>query len=468
MKINPSIFKAYDIRGIYPNDINEEIIKKITRAIYYFFAKTLKKSSLKIVLGYDMRLSSPPLYQSVRDTLVNLGTTVIDIGMVPTPTVYFYSLFAKADAGIQISASHNPPQWNGLKFFYCQGNKIYKASRELGMEEVKKLVTEKTDLLKNIPQRKGRIIKVKEALQKEMELAVNIVKPKIKKLKIAVDPANTMGILMFDQLWKKIPANVIKLNYDLDGNMPSHEANPLKFETLKELQKTVIDKKADLGIATDGDADRVFFIDENGEIIPSTLISSLITEDILKKEPNNKILCDVRYVNNVKNIVAKFKGEFILAPVGHALITKSLNENQAAFCGESSGHYYFRETGGAESTIRVILTILHLLSTTKKSLSQLVKEIKSSFESGEYNYHLTSNLTLQDIFNSLKEKFADDGKVIFLDGLTIEYPSWRFNIRGSNTEPLIRLNVEADNKKTLENKLKNLQLFFGKLGLKKA
>lgn len=467
MKINPSIFKAYDIRGIYPDDINESIAKEIAKAIYYFFTQKLDRSSLKIVLGYDMRLSSPQIYQSVRDTLVDYGAEVIDIGLVPTPTVYFYSLFAQADGGIQISASHNPPQWNGFKFFYCQDNKIYKASKELGMEEVKKLITEEAFLLKNLPQKKGKIIKVNNALQKEMELALNIVKPKINKLKIAVDPANTMGIMMFNQLWEAIPADVIKLNYDLDGNMPSHEANPLKFETLKELQKAVIEKKADLGIATDGDADRVFFIDEKGEIIPSTLISSLIAQQILKKEPNNKILCDVRYVNNVKSIVREYNGQFILAPVGHALITKSLNENHAAFCGESSGHYYFKETGGAESTIRVILTIIHLMTTTKKSLSQLVKEVKSSFESGEYNYHLTPNLHLEDVSNYLKEKFAD-GEIILLDGLTIEYPHWRFNIRGSNTEPLIRLNVEADNKETMENKLKNLQLIFEKLGLKKA
>lgn len=467
MKINPSIFKAYDIRGVYPDDINEEIANDITKAIYFFFSQTLKKKSLKIVLGHDMRLSSPNIYQSIKKTLLGLGGTILDIGLVPTPTVYFYSLFRQADGGIQISASHNPPQWNGLKFFFCRNKKINKASKEWGMEEVKKLVIEDSDLLKKMPQKNGKVIKIDDAIEKEIDFAFKIIKPKIDKVKIVVDPANTMGILIFDQLWKKIKATVIKLNYTLDGTMPSHEANPLKFETLKELQKKVIEEKADIGIATDGDADRVFFVDEKGKIVPSTLVSSLIAREILKKKPGSKIVCDIRYVNNVKNIVQQYGDKFLIAPVGHALITKKINDAGAAFCGESSGHYYFHETGGAESTIRVILTLLQLITSSKKSLSQITDEVKTSFESGEYNYHLKENLTLNDLFNRLKKSFSD-GKIITLDGLTIEYSNWRFNLRGSNTEPLVRLNIEADSLSIMEKKLKELQQLFEETGLKMA
>ncbi len=462
MKINPKIFKAYDIRGIYPTEINEEIITKIVKAIYFYFSNKLKKQVLKVGIGRDMRLSSPNLYDQSINSLLKLGANVYQLGMVPTPTVYFSVIDKHLDVGIQISASHNPPEWNGVKFFYCSDGKLYKASKEMGMEEVKNLVLSDKVGLKNT--KKGNLYEVKDILKREIDFAFKLVNPKIKNLKIVVDPANTMGILMFDELWKRLPVEVIKLNYQLDGKMPSHEANPLKFETLKDLQKRVIKEKADLGIATDGDADRVFFIDEKGEIVPSSLISSLIAQEILLKHPGSPLLADVRYTNNIKNIVEKYKGNFILSPVGHALITKKMNEYNALFCGESSGHYYFKETGGAESTVRVILTILNLISRKKTSLSRLVKGVQSSYESGEVNYKLPSHLTLNDLFKKIKVSYQDK-QIIEIDGLTIENKDWRFNLRGSNTEPLVRLNLEAKNKQILNNKLLAIKEFLTNQGL---
>ncbi len=456
MKINPSIFKAYDIRGIYPVDINEEVIKRIIKAIYFYFSRKLKKEILKVAVGCDMRLSSPNLYNQSINSLLEMGANVYQLGMLPTPTVYFSSIDNQLDVGIQISASHNPPEWNGIKFFYCSQGKIYKASKEMGMEEVKNLVLSKKIQLKKT--KKGQLFKIKDTVKKEVEFAFKLVAPKIKKLKVVVDPANTMGILMFDELWKRLPVEAIRLNYQLDGSMPSHEANPLKFETLKDLQKRVIREKADLGIATDGDADRVFFIDEKGQIIPSSLISALIAKEVLLRYPNASIMADVRYTNNIKNIVEKYHGNFIISPVGHALITKKMNENNALFCGESSGHYYFRETGGAESTIRVIITILDLISKKNTSLSKLVKEVQSSYESGETNYKLPQHLTLANLFNKIK-KLYQNKEIIEIDGLTIENKNWRFNLRGSNTEPLVRLNLEAKNRKILDDKLLETKKF---------
>ncbi len=450
MKINPNIFKAYDIRGIYPIDINEQVIKKIIKTIYFYFSHKLKKEVLKVGIGYDMRLSSFKLYDQSINSLLEMGGNVYSFGMVPTPTVYFSTIVNQLDVGIQISASHNPPEWNGIKFFYCHQGKIYKASKEMGMEEVKNLVlSDRIELKKT---KKGNLYKIKDALKKEFDFAFELVNPNIKKLKIVVDPANTMGILMFEELWKRLKVEVIKLNYQLDGRMPSHEANPLKFETLKDLQKNVIEKRADLGIATDGDADRVFFVDEKGQIIPSSLISSLIAKEILVHYPNSSIMTDVRYTNNLKNIVEKYRGIFILSPVGHALITKKMNENNVFFCGESSGHYYFKETGGAESTIRVIITLLDLISKKNAPLSQLVKKVQSSYESGEINYHLPQNLPLVNLFKKIKSLYQNK-KIIEIDGLTIENKDWRFNLRGSNTEPLVRLNVEANNENLLGKKL---------------
>lgn len=462
MKINPHIFKAYDIRGIYPTEINEEIIKKIIKAIYFYFSNKLNKEVLKVGIGCDMRISSPILYKESVKSLLEIGASVYELDMVPTPTVYFSAINYHLDVGIQISASHNPPEWNGIKFFYCHKGKIYKASKEMGMEEVKNLVLTKEIGIKK--SKKGTLHRIKNSLEKEVDFAFELVQPKIKKLKIVVDPANTMGILMFNELWKRLPVEVIKLNYQLDGKMPSHEANPLKFETLKDLQKQVVKEKADVGIATDGDADRVFFIDEKGQIVPSSLISSLIAQEILFHHPNASIMADVRYTDNIKNIVEKYQGKFILSPVGHALITKKLNENNALFCGESSGHYYFKETGGTESTVRTIITILGLISRSKISLSKLVKEVQSSYESGEINYKLPSQLTIADLFKNIKMSYQNK-QIIEIDGLTIQNKDWRFNLRGSNTEPLIRLNLEAKNKKILDNKLLEIKKLLINQGL---
>lgn len=450
MKINPNIFKAYDIRGIYPTDINETVISKIIKAIYFYFSDKLNKEVLKVGIGCDMRISSPILYQKSVKSLLEIGASVYELGMVPTPTVYFAAINYHLDVGIQISASHNPPEWNGVKFFYCHQGKIYKASKEMGMEAIKNLVL--TEEIETKKTKKGTLHQIKDSLKKEVDFAFELVQPKINKLKIVVDPANTMGIIMFNELWKRLPVQVIKLNYQLDGRMPSHEANPLKFETLKDLQEQVVKEKADLGIATDGDADRVFFIDETGQIIPSSLISSLIAREIFLDHPNALIMADVRYTNNIKNVVEKYRGKFIVSPVGHALITKKLNEHNAFFCGESSGHYYFKETGGAESTVRVIITILDLISRSKTSLSKLVKEVQSSYESGEINYQLPKQLTMAELFKKIKMSYRNK-QIVEVDGLTIQDNDWRFNLRGSNTEPLIRLNLEAKNKQILNNKL---------------
>jgi len=462
MKINPTIFKAYDIRGIYPQDLNEENIEKIVQAIYLYLSKTLNKENLTLVLGRDMRQSSPTLFEKAKQTLYQMGATIIDIDLATTPTNYFVAHHFQFDGGIQITASHNPPQWNGLKFFFCRDQQIFKASKILGMEEVKQMVL--TNSL-TVSKKAGKIEEKKEAVKDEVKFTYSLVQPKHKKFKIVVDPANAMGILLFDEIFKIYEAEVIKLNYYLDGTFPAHEANPLKFETLKQLQETVIAQKADLGIATDGDADRIFFVDDQGKIISSTLISALIADEILKKEKGGGILCDVRYVYNVKNIVEKNQGKFYLAPVGHALITKKLNEVKAVFCGESSGHYYFKEYGGAESAVRVIFTVFDVLAKSSETLSTLIKKYQSAFESGEMNFTIPTHLTLEQIFEKISQQYPQS-KIDRLDGLTIELNDFRFNLRGSNTEPLIRLNCEAFDEKILKEEFEQLKQFLLDLGLK--
>ncbi len=450
--MNPGIFRAYDIRGIYPQDINETNIIIVIKAIYQFFSEKLNKKDLTIVIGRDMRLSSPGLNEVARKTLLELGATIVDIGLSSTPTVYFAVYHNKYDAGIQISASHNPKEWNGIKFFYRSGNKLIKVSKNTGMDEVKDLA------LKNqfpAPTNQGKLIN-KQTIKDEVDYAFNLVKPKINKFKVIADTANAMGSLYLEEIFKRTDCELIKMNFELDGNMPVHEANPIKFETLKSLQERIIKEKADFGIATDGDGDRIFFIDEKGQIIPSTLISALIAREILSKNKNEKILVDIRYTKNTVKVVKDFGGTPIINMVGHALITETLNKENGAFSGESSGHFFFRETGGAESSVRVIYYVMDVLSKYNKPLSKIATELMSSYESGEFNFKLPENENNQSFLEKIGENFKD-GKIDWMDGISVDFPDWRFNIRGSNNEPLIRLNLEADNEALMKQKLEKVK-----------
>lgn len=450
MQINPSIFKAYDIRGVYPQEINEENIEIIILAIYTFFVRDLKKQNLHIVLGRDMRVSSPSLFEKAKNVLLELGATVIDAGLVSTPTFYFAILDNSSDAGIQISASHNPKEYNGIKFAKRVGKSLVKIGKTTGMEEIKKLVESQNFI---DPQDGGRVIEKHSIVKDEVEMAFKKVHSSgIKKMKVVADPGNAMGALYIEELFRNLPCELIKMNFELDGTFPSHQPDPLQFDTLKELQKRVITEKADLGIAPDGDGDRVFFIDERGEVIPATLISSLIAQEVLKKTPNQKVIVDIRYTRNVEHTVQKNNGKISISKVGHALITEQLNNEGAVFAGESSGHFYFKETGGAESSVLVILYVLEAMSREGKLISDIVSQLSTSYESGEMNFVLPDLSQAKTILKEIAN-MHNKAEISWLDGLDVSYPRWRFNIRTSNTEPLIRLNLEAVDQKTLRSNL---------------
>lgn len=464
MIIKSSIFKAYDIRGIYPEEINEKNFSQIIKAIYVFYKKTLHKDKLKIVVGRDMRLSSPQLHKIAVKTLVDLGNEVVDIGLVTTPTVYYAVLKYQTDAGIQISASHNPRQYNGVKFVYRKGNQLVKVSAVTGMKEVKKNYLENK---LNLKEKKGQLIIKTDTLTTEINDAIKELKVNsLKKLKIVADPGNAMGSLYIQAICKRFGLNLIKMNFKLDGTFPNHQPDPLKFHLLKDLQKKVIKEKADLGMATDGDGDRIFFITEKGEIVRATIIASFLAKEILAKKPGRKILVDVRDTKNVFNTCKKYGGVAVLSKVGHALITERLNRVKAAFAGESSGHYYFEETGGAESSIRAILFLLKALTTSRLPMSKLLKSYQTAIESGEYNFVLDKSITGKQVMEIISRDYSD-GKFSQLNGIAIDYPSWRFSIRTSNTEPLLRLNVEADTDKLMKTKLKELTDKILKLGAKR-
>jgi len=465
MMINPNIFKSYDIRGLWPREINEKNIEFIAKAIATFFIKNLPQNDFSLVLGYDIRFSSPKIYEIFKKIFLNYGATVYDLGLIPTPTVYFAIFHLNASFGIQISASHNPKNYNGIKICYRKDTQLVKVGKNTGMTKIKSYALKNN--FSSFSSKKGRLIKVENIIETEIEKALSDLKIKnIKPLKILVDPANAMGILYFEKLKDKLPVQIEMINGQLDGSFPSHQPDPLQFDLWKELQDEVLKRKADLGIMIDGDADRVFFIDEKGKIIPATLTTCLILEKIFALKPKSKILVDIRYLLNVKSQVKKFGGSLNISPVGHALITTQLNEQKAVFAGESSGHYYFEDIGGGESLIRVILLILQILSEKNQPFSELIQSVQAAYESGEINFVRNANENSKEILEKVAKNFQD-GEISWLDGVSVSYKDWRFNIRASNTEPLLRLNVEGFDKKKVDKKTEKLVSLLLSLGLQK-
>ncbi len=463
MKINPKIFKAYDIRGIYPQDLNAEIAQKVVQGIHRFFSEALEKQVYTVGIGRDMRLSSPEIYESVKSTLERYGLKIHDLGLVSTPGIYYAALKLNLDGIIQITASHNPKEYNGLKFLIRRGDRLVKASGKFGIPKVKDYVLSEDFL--PFSNKKGEIIKQenfdKVFVEDTLKYFGSFEPPKIK---VVVDTANAMGVLFLKPLFERLGMKTIFINEELDGSFPSHEADPLKPKNLKQLQEEVLKQKADLGIAPDGDGDRIFFVGEKGEIIPPTRITSLVAKKVFEERKGKRAVVDVRYVRNVQRIAEEFGGEIILTRVGHAFITEKVNETKAFFAGESSGHYYFYDFGGGENSLLPLLYLLKEVYETGKSVSQIIFSLSLVYESGEINFRIPEGKTSQEVFNSVEKRFSD-GKVVKIDGLTVEFEEWRFNFRASNTEPLIRLNLEADEKEILDQKLQELLDYLKSLGV---
>lgn len=445
------IFKSYDIRGVYPSEINEENVVPIVRAIYKFFQQSANtQKSLKIVIGRDMRISSPSIFEAITKTLLDLGAEVIDVGLVSTPTFYFAVLNYDYDCGIQISASHNPKEYNGLKIVRRIERGILKIGKPTGMEDIKKMVIEGVEFE---DAEKGKITKHEGVLKDEVANAFKIAgNPKLKKFKIVADPANAMGALYIEELAKNIYCELVKMNFELDGTFPVHQPDPIQFDTLVDLQKRVVEEGADLGLAPDGDADRLYFIDEKGQIVLPSSITSLVVRELLQGKKGGKVLVDLKYVFTPKKNVEEFGGELVISKTGHAYITEAMHKNEGLFAGEASGHFYFGETGGAESPMPVILMILAIMTRENKPLSVLAEEVRSSHESGEINFKVKN---AEEIMEKLKESYAD-GEFSDLDGIAINYPDWRFSLRSSNTEPLLRLNIETHQNIDVEGKKKEI------------
>jgi len=431
MGINKKIFKAYDIRGIYPREINEEAISQIGCALAIFL------KAKQILVGRDMRLSSDDLFKALSESIIKQGVDVIDIGKVSSDSLYFAS--GKLNLpGIMITASHLESQYNGLKI--CQKDAI-PVGEINGLPEIAELSN--NCLSANREKSLGKIIK-KDILNDYVEHALSFINiSHLKELKIVVDAGNGMAGKIIPLVFEKIPCTIIPLYFELDGSFPNHLANPIEKKNLAELQKKVLSEKADFGMAFDGDGDRVFFIDEKAQTISSSLIMSLIAKEILEKESGQKIIYNAVCSHIVPETIKDYGGIPLRERVGHSFIKKRMKETDAFFAGEHSGHYYFRDNFRADSGLIASLFIISVFSKQDKKFSEMIKPFRKYYNIEETNFSVEDKGKILEKI----EKEYQDGKISHLDGLTIEYANWWFNLRPSNTESLIRLNLEADDEK---------------------
>lgn len=438
--MNASIFKSYDIRGIYPGEIDEDTAYRIGRATAQHF------SLRTVAVGRDIRESSPSLFHELARGLAEGGADVLDLGLVTTPMVYFASNRLDVDAAISVTASHNPPEYNGMKIALRGALPV---GLESGLSEIRDLVTDGSF---GTPEHIGSIVEtdIKPAYYAFFASFTDL---HDRRFSVVIDTANAMGILelpIYDQIASNV--SVTNLWNDLTRPFACHEANPLKLETLDELRAKVTESGADLGIAYDGDADRVGFIDEKGDIIPMDLMTALLSEIILQKKPGSTILYDLRSSRAVREIIGEQGGKALECKVGHANIKRQMREAGAVFAGELSGHYYFEENSFAEAGTLPAILLLNLMAETGKPISELVAGARRYFHSGEINSEVHDK---DRVLSTLRARYAD-GKQSELDGLKVEYPTWWFNVRPSNTEPLLRLNLEAETPEMMEEKKEEL------------
>jgi phosphomannomutase len=430
------IFKAYDVRGVYPSELDEDLAYKIGRSFVTLLKEEYKSNgNLKIVVSSDMRISSPSLKKSLINGVIDQGADVVDIGLASSPTFYFAVAFYGYDGGIIVSASHNPKEYNGFKFVREKARAV---SKETGIYTIRDLVEKNVFIKSN----KGKISRMDNVLTDQIKHDLNYSDiSKIKKFRIVVDPANAMGAQYLDALFSKIPADIIKINFELDGTFPAHQADPLQDENMSDLQMRVLADKADLGIATDGDGDRIFFVDDKGETVPPYILRSLLAKIFLRDEPGSKICYDIRPGRITRDVIVENGGKPIITRVGHSLIKEKMIEENAYFAGESSGHFFLRfDEGYYEAPVVVILKILEELSISGKSLSNLITPYKKYYHSGEINSKVSDK---DKVIKNLAYIFSDAKDINYIDGLTVEYDDYWFNVRPSNTEPLLRLNLEA-------------------------
>ena len=438
--IDPSIFKAYDIRGTCPDQINKEIAGKIGRGLVAY----LEPKS--VVVGRDMRLSSPEVREGLIEGITAGGADVVDIGLVSTDCMYFAVGKYGYDAGVMITASHNPPEYNGFKM--CKKDAV-PLSGEAGLDRIQETV-----LKDDFPpaSKLGKVEKRDVDDDYVSHILSFVDKGKIMPFKLAIDAGNGMAGKIVPKLFAHLPCQVIPMFFELDGSFPNHPASPIEPENIAPLRERVLGEKADLGAAFDGDADRMFLVDENANPLGGDMVTALVAKSLLLKEKGATILYNLICSKAVPELIEAEGGKPIRTRVGHALIKPLMKKHNAVFGGEHSGHFYFRNNWFADSGLIALVVCLELISEEDRPLSDLVRSIDTYVRSGEINSRL------ENIPQKLSqiERHYSEGKIDHLDGLTVDFGEWWFNLRPSNTEPLVRLNVEAASKEMLDRKTAEL------------
>lgn len=439
MKYNPSIFKAYDIRGIYPKELNEKIAKYIGNA----FAQINREH--KIIVGRDMRLSSDKLFAGLVKGITMTGADVLSLGLVSTGVVYFASGLLNLPA-VMITASHNPKNWNGFKF--CFPGAVF-LNKEKHLDKIAELVKAKKIMLEPI---KGNL-QQSNVIPLYVKKLHSLIKPKkIKKLKIVADAGNGMAGKIVPEIYKNLPCQITPLYFKLDGSFPEHQPNPLESKNTTALRRKIVQIKADFGMAFDGDADRVFFFDEKGKTISSSIIGSLVIDYLLKKKKKEKILYNTVCSDIVPETIKKHGTQAIQERVGHSIIKATMRRKNILFGVEHSGHFYYRDLFFIDCTMLTALLITQIVSGQNQPFSELIKPYQKYFKIEETNTAVKNKTTkIKQL-----ERLYKDGRQSKLDGLTVRYKDWWFNVRPSNTEPVLRLNLEAKSEKLMKEKKKEL------------
>jgi phosphomannomutase len=434
--LDPKVFKAYDVRGIYPDELDEAGAETIGRAYVEQFEPR------RMAVGRDMRLSSPAMQEALMRGAASAGADVVDLGLIGTEMLYFAVGSLGLEGGAMVTASHNPKQYTGMKL-------VRRGALPVGGESGLLDVRDRA-LADGKPAGATGKIEQYDIWPAYVDRVLSFVDVgAIKPLKVVIDAANGMGGTMLPPVLERLPIEAVRCYFEPDGSFPNHEPNPLLPENREFIVRKTLDEGADLGVAFDGDGDRCFFVDDTGEFVPGDFVTALFAESVLEKEPGAKVIYDVRASRAVPDTIGRAGGVALVNRVGHAFIKARMRKDEAAFGGEVSGHYYFRDFSQADSGVVPFLLMLELISKRGRRLSEILAPFRSRyFITGEINTPVPDvALKLQE----LKERYAD-GRVSHLDGISVDFDDWHFNVRPSNTEPLLRLNLEATSEELMEQK----------------
>ena len=453
--MDPKIFKAYDIRGLYPDQLNEDAAWKIGNATASFLRSLLRgyerglANRQSLCVGHDMRTHSPGLSEALIAGMNAAGANVIDIGMIDTPQIYFAINHLGTCGGVQVTASHNPAQYNGFKISGLEAKPV---GQDTGLKEIKHIATA---LLHTHGVMDGAIEKydITDAYKQHI---LKFLDAKVKPLKMVIDASNGMAGKMVPLIFEDLGIEIVRLNFEHDGTF-KHEPNPLVESNLTQLKSAVKKRKADVGVCFDGDADRLIMVDENGETIGCDILTALLAQYFLEKNPGAAIVYDLRSSWVVREEVLKYGGLPRRERVGHSFMKKTLRTARAIFGGELSGHFYYRDNFFADSGFITLVHLINILSRASKPISELVKPLRRYFSSGEINFAVEDK---EAMMKELSKKFGQ-GEADDLDGITIQFKDWWFNCRPSNTEPFLRLNIEAKTKELLDKQLVEIKAILG-------